>query len=147
ARIRFPLGELTKPEVREIAAAAKLPVASKVDSQDLCFLAGTDRAHFLARHGTHADTDGAIVDDDGNVLDRHRGQHRYTIGQRRGIGVASAEPLYVIDKDTRRNEVIVGPRAALRTTDVALRNARLHRAAAHVDRVKLRYHSRAIECT
>ena len=63
ARMRFPLGELTKPEVREIAAAAGLPVASKADSQDLCFLAGTDRARFLARHGELGDAPGTIVDD------------------------------------------------------------------------------------
>ncbi len=146
ARMRFPLGELTKPEVREIAAAAGLPVAGKADSQDLCFLAGTDRARFLARHGKLGDAAGAIVDGDGNVVGRHRGQHRFTVGQRRGIGVAAGEPLYVIDKDAARNEVIVGPRSALRTTHVALRNARLNRAGARVDRVKLRYRSRPVPC-
>ena len=145
-RMRFPLGELTKPEVREIAAAAGLPVASKADSQDLCFLAGTNRARFLARHGGLADTAGAIVDPDGTVVGSHDGQHRFTVGQRRGIGVAAGEPLYVIDKDADRNEVIVGPRSSLATTRVHVRAATLHRAGARVNRVKLRYRSRPLEC-
>ncbi|HUA72023.1 MAG TPA: tRNA 2-thiouridine(34) synthase MnmA [Solirubrobacteraceae bacterium] len=146
ARMSFPLGELTKPEVRQIAAAADLPVASKADSQDLCFLAGTDRARFLARHGGLDDAAGALVDEHGNVVGRHDGQHRFTVGQRRGIGIAAGEPLYVIARDAARNEVAVGPRSALRTTRVAVRNARLSRAGARVDRVKLRYRSRPLEC-
>ena len=93
ARMRFPLGELTKPEVRAIAAQAGLPVASKVDSQDLCFMAGTDRARFLARHGAIRESPGPLVDTGGNVIGRHDGQHRFTVGQRRGIGVPpSASP-------------------------------------------------------
>ena len=99
ARMRFPLGGLTKPEVSALAGDAGLPVASKADSQDLCFLAGTDRARFLARHGGLGDRPGAIVDRAGKVLGRHRGQHRFTVGQRRGLGVAGDEPLYVLDKD------------------------------------------------
>ncbi len=145
-RMSFPLGELTKPEVREIAAAAGLPVASKADSQDLCFLAGTDRARFLARHGGLGDAAGAIVDGEGNEVGRHEGQYRFTVGQRRGIGIAAREPLYVTDKDAARNEVVVGPSSALRTTRVAIRNARLSRAGTRVDRVKLRYRSRPLEC-
>ena len=141
ARMRFPLGELTKPEVREIAAAAGLPVASKADSQDLCFLAGTDRARFLTRHGRIEDRPGEIVDQQGTLLARHHGQHRFTVGQRRGIGVASGAPLYVLDKDARSNRVTVGPRSALRTSRVALRGVRLHRSGARVDAVKLRYRS------
>jgi tRNA-specific 2-thiouridylase len=144
--MRFPLGELTKPDVREIAAAAGLPVASKADSQDLCFLAGTDRARFLARHGELGDAAGAIVDGEGNVVGRHRGQHRFTVGQRRGIGIAAGEPLYVVDKDAARNEVIVGPRSSLSTAQVHVRGARLHRAGDRVNRVKLRYRSRPLEC-
>ena len=145
-RMRFPLGELTKPEVREIAAAAGLPVASKADSQDLCFLSGTNRARFLARHGALGDTAGAIVDRDGNVVGSHDGQHRFTVGQRRGIGVAAGEPLYVIDKHADHNEVIVGPRSSLATTRVHVRAATLHRAGARVNCVKLRYRSRPLEC-
>jgi tRNA-uridine 2-sulfurtransferase len=141
ARMRFPLGELTKPAVRRIAAAAGLPVAAKADSQDLCFLAGTDRAHFLARHGDLPIRQGEVVDQDGQVLAAHLGQHRFTVGQRRGLGLAHREPLYVLDKDARSNRVVVGPRSALRTSRVAVRNARLHRSGSRVDRVKLRYRS------
>jgi tRNA-specific 2-thiouridylase len=144
ARMRFPLGGLTKPEVRAIAAQAGLPVAGKADSQDLCFLAGTTRSRFLARHGGLGEHVGEIVDPDGAVLARHRGQHLFTVGQRRGLGVASAAPLYVLDKDPVRNRVTVGARAALRTRTVTLRGARLHRPGARVDRVKLRYRSKPL---
>ena len=146
ARMLFPLGDLTKPEVRRIAAAAGLPVASKADSQDLCFLAGTTRARFLARHGGVGDAGGAIVDVDGNVVGSHEGQHRFTVGQRRGLGIAAGEPLFVIDKDADRNEVTVGPRSSLATTRVHVRGARLHRPGARVNRVKLRYRSRPLAC-
>jgi tRNA-specific 2-thiouridylase len=144
ARMRFPLGDLIKPEVRRIAADAGLPVASKPDSQDLCFLAGTDRARFLQRHAGLGDHPGPIVDRDGNVLGHHRGQHRFTVGQRRGLRVNRDTPLYVLDKDAASNRVTVGPATALRTTRVALRGARLHRPGARVDRVKLRYRSRPL---
>jgi tRNA-specific 2-thiouridylase len=143
-RMRFPLGGLTKPETRARAAEAGLPVASKVDSQDLCFLAGTDRARFLARHGGLTERRGSIADPAGAVLAEHRGHHRYTVGQRKGIGVQAAEPLYVLDKDAARNRVIVGPRSALRTTEITLRDVRLHRPGARVDRVKLRYRSKPL---
>jgi tRNA-specific 2-thiouridylase len=144
ARMRFPLGELTKPEVRALAAAAGLPVAAKADSQDLCFMAGTDRGRFLARHGGLDDRLGPIVDQAGSVLGRHRGQHRFTVGQRKGLGIASGEPLYVIDKDAESNRIVVGPREALQSSHVTVRNARLHRDGARVDRVKLRYRSRPL---
>src|SRR5678816_1405461 len=115
ARLRFPLGELTKPEVRALAAEAGLPVASKAESQDLCFLAGTGKAAFLARHAGLPDRPGEIVDTGGAVLGRHRGHHHYTVGQRRGLGVAATEPLYVVGTDAGANRVTVGPRAALAT--------------------------------
>jgi tRNA-specific 2-thiouridylase len=147
ARLRFPLGELTKPEARAIAAQAGLPVASKLDSQDLCFMAGTDRSRFLARHGGIDDAPGAIVDTSGNVVGRHDGQHRFTVGQRRGLGIAApGEALYVLDKDAGSNRVIVGPRRALQTASVPVRHVRLHREGGRVDRVKLRYRSRPIMC-
>jgi tRNA-specific 2-thiouridylase len=144
ARMRFPLGELTKREVRGIAAEAGLPVATKVESQDLCFLAGTDRGRFLARHGKLADRPGDLVDHTGRPLGRHRGQHHFTVGQRRGLGVATGEPLYVLDKDAAHNRVVVGPAGALRTKRVAMRGVRLHRAGSLVDRVKLRYRSKPL---
>jgi tRNA-specific 2-thiouridylase len=144
SRMRFPLGELHKPEVRELAAAAGLPVASKADSQDLCFLAGTDRGRFLARHGGIGERPGAVVDRRGTVLASHNGQHRFTVGQRRGLGVAFGEPLFVLDKDAASNRVVVGPRAALRRSRIALRAVRLHTDGARVNRVKLRYRSRPL---
>jgi tRNA-uridine 2-sulfurtransferase len=146
ARLRFPLGELTKPEVRALAAEAELPVASKAESQDLCFLAGTGKAAFLARHGGLDDRPGEIVDRDGRVLATHRGAHHFTVGQRKGLGVASPEPLYVLATDAGSNRVVAGTREELATRAVTLRGARLHRAAAEVDRVKLRYRSRAVPC-
>jgi tRNA-specific 2-thiouridylase len=144
ARMHFPLGELTKPQVRAIAADAGLPVAGKADSQDLCFLAGTDRGRFLARHGGVDERPGAIIDQAGAVVGRHPGQHRFTVGQRRGIGVDRGGPLYVLDKDSTANTVTVGPRAALQTRRVAVRAASLHRDGARVNRVKLRYRSRPL---
>jgi tRNA-specific 2-thiouridylase len=146
ARLRFPLGDLTKPQVRALAAAAELPVASKPESQDLCFLAGTGKAAFLARHAGLPERPGDIVDAAGAVVGRHRGHHHYTVGQRRGLGVAAPEPLYVLGTDARANRVTVGPRAALATHAVAVRGARLHRAGTEVDAVKLRYRSHPIAC-
>jgi tRNA-specific 2-thiouridylase len=142
ARMRFPLGDLTKPQVRRLAADAALPVAAKAESQDLCFLAGTDRARFLAVHGNLRDLPGAIIGPDGSVLGHHRGHHRFTVGQRRGIGVAGKEPMYVLQKDAASNTVVVGTRAALQQTHVPIRGAVLHRPGGRVDQVKLRYRSR-----
>jgi tRNA-specific 2-thiouridylase len=148
ARMRFPLGELTKQRVRAIAAEHDLPVASKPDSQDLCFLAGTGRARFLERHGGLGDQPGAIVDRRGNVLGRHRGAHRFTVGQRRGLEVGGAgEPLYVLGTDVAAGTVTVGTRAELATSEVTLRDVVLHRGAGDVEAVKLRYRSPAVPCT
>jgi tRNA-specific 2-thiouridylase len=144
ARMRFPLGELTKPQVRALAAEAELPVASKADSQDLCFLAGTSRQAFLARHAGIEQVPGEIVDSDGAVIGRHAGHQAYTVGQRRGLGVAAAEPLYVLRTDAASNRVVAGTRSELQTTTVPLRGARLHRDGARVDRVKLRYRAKPL---
>jgi tRNA-specific 2-thiouridylase len=146
ARLRFPLGELVKPQVRALAREAGLPVADQRESQDLCFLAGTGKAAFLARHGGLADRPGDLVDRAGRVLGRHRGTHHFTVGQRRGIGVGASEPLYVLGTESGANRVVVGPRGELATLSVALRGARLHRDAVEVDRVKLRYRSTPVPC-
>jgi tRNA-uridine 2-sulfurtransferase len=145
-RLRFPLGELTKPEVRVLAREHDLPVASKPDSQDLCFLAGTGRERFLARHGGLRERPGAIIDRSGRELGRHRGHFHYTVGQRRGLEVAATEPLYVLQTDARSNTVTVGPRTALDVDRVMLRGVRLHRDAAEVDGVRLRYHAKILPC-
>jgi len=147
-RLRFPLGDLDKAQVRAIAAEHELPVASKPDSQDLCFLAGTGRAAFLARHGDLGERPGDIVDVAGRVMGRHSGAHRFTVGQRRGLEVGGApEPLYVLRTDAGANTVTVGPRAALATTGVRVRDARLHAPAREIDAVKLRYRAPAVPCT
>jgi tRNA-specific 2-thiouridylase len=143
-RLWFPLGDQTKPRVRELARAAELPVAERPESQDLCFLSGTSAEDFVSRHGRAARRGGEIVDLDGNLLGTHDGQENFTVGQRRGIGVAAAEPLYVVRKESQR--VVVGPRAALATSEVSVAGAILHRDASEVDRVKLRYRSAPVGC-
>jgi tRNA-uridine 2-sulfurtransferase len=148
ARLRFPLGDLPKTAVRELAREAGLPVAAKADSQDLCFLAGTGRARFLARHGGLRERPGDIVDRAGRRLGRHRGHHHFTVGQRRGLALGGTdEPLYVLATDARANTVTVGPRAALATRTVRVRGVRLYRDEATVDAVKLRYRSAPVAAT
>jgi tRNA-uridine 2-sulfurtransferase len=147
-RLWFPLGELEKPRVRKLARAAGLPVAEKAESQDLCFLAGTRRAEFLTRHAADSapDRPGDIVDLRGRVVGSHTGQQAFTVGQRRGIGVAARDPLYVLHKDPSSGRVMVGPREALATRTVVLTGATLMRPGEAVDRVKLRYRSEPIPC-
>jgi tRNA-uridine 2-sulfurtransferase len=144
-RLRFPLGELEKPRVRELARSAGLPVAEKRESQDLCFLAGVGGREFLRRHGGSS-TQGEVVDLGGRVLGRHDGQRNFTVGQRRGLGVSGPEPLYVVAKDARSGRVAVGPRRSLATRRVSVGDVRLHRPPALVDRVKLRYRQQPIPC-
>jgi tRNA-specific 2-thiouridylase len=144
ARLRFPLTELTKPEVREIAARHQLAVASKAESQDLCFLAGQGKSRFLRRHAGLHDREGAVLDSAGRTVGRHRGHHNFTVGQRRGIGVSAPEPLYVVATDAAANTVTVGTRAEIEARQVRIRNAVLHRDGSRVDGVRLRYHSRAL---
>jgi tRNA-specific 2-thiouridylase len=146
-RLRFPLTELSKPEVREIAARHDLVVAKKPESQDLCFLAGQGKARFLRRHGGLGERDGALLDRAGKTVGRHRGHHNYTVGQRRGIGVSAPEPLYVVATDAAANTVTVGTRADLETRQVRIRDAVLHRDGGSVDAVKLRYRATSIPAT
>jgi tRNA-specific 2-thiouridylase len=145
-RLRFPLGELTKPRVRALAHEAGLRVAAKKESQDLCFLAGTGKAAFLAKHGGIAGAPGDVVDAAGRRLGRHAGHHGFTVGQRRGLGVAATEPLFVLATDAATNTVTVGPRPALDTRRVTVRDVVLHRPADEIDHVKLRYRSTPIAC-
>ncbi len=145
-RLRFPLAELAKPRVRELAAAAGLPVASKSESQDLCFLAGEGKRTFLARHAGLEDRPGAIVDADGRAVGHHPGFHNFTVGQRRGLGIGGGEALYVLRTDPSENRVVVGAREDLARHRVRVRDAMLRRPGERVDRVKLRYRSRPIGC-
>jgi tRNA-specific 2-thiouridylase len=120
--LRFPLGGLSKPEVRAIAEELGLSVAAKQDSQDICFVPQGKYSDIIAKLKPTAATPGDIVHIDGRVLGRHDGILRYTVGQRRGLGVASGEPLYVVHLDAERAQVIVGPREALETHKIYLRN-------------------------
>jgi tRNA-uridine 2-sulfurtransferase len=146
-RISFPLGGLTKDAVRQLARDAGLPVADKRESQDLCFVAGLGGRAFLQRHGgPRLRRPGEIVDRQGRVLGRHEGHHNYTVGQRRGLGVAASEPVYVLEKDPSTNRVVVGAREELRVRRIAVEDATLHRPASEVESVRLRYHAEPIPC-
>jgi tRNA-specific 2-thiouridylase len=110
ARASFPVGDHTKPEIRKIAESLGLPTATRPDSQDLCFLAGDDYRNFLRRNAPETLTAGQIVSSDGDVIGEHTGLADYTIGQRKGLGVASSVPLYVLGKDIATNRLHVGNR-------------------------------------
>ena len=109
ARTRFPLGDMVKSEVRETARRLGLPVADRQDSQDLCFLAGGDYRSFLDRYAPETATSGPIVEWNGQVVGEHQGLAFYTIGQRKGLGLAKPQPWYVLGKDIAHNTLVVGP--------------------------------------
>jgi tRNA-specific 2-thiouridylase len=141
ARVAFPLGDDTKAAVRAEAESVGLAAARRPESQEACFLAGGDYRDFLARAGL-APSPGEIVDESGAVLGRHDGLWRFTPGQRRGVGVASREPLHVLRSDRGSNTLVVGPRRALGTRIVIARG-RLYDPVAEAD-AKLRYRSPAV---
>ncbi|MCX5515518.1 tRNA 2-thiouridine(34) synthase MnmA [Kaistia algarum] len=120
--IRFPLGGLTKPETRDIARELGLEIAEKPDSQDICFVPGGRYSDVIAKLKPGAAEPGDIVHVDGRVLGTHRGIIHFTVGQRRGIGIAQAEPLYVLRLDADRRQVVVGPREALLVRRLRLRD-------------------------
>jgi tRNA-specific 2-thiouridylase len=113
ARSLFPIGGQTKEETRSHAERLGLPVAGKPDSQDLCFAPAGDAAAFVEARAPHLVRAGEVVDPAGRVLGRHRGSHRFTVGQRRGLGVSTGERTYVVDVDASSNRVVVGPAALL----------------------------------
>jgi tRNA-specific 2-thiouridylase len=146
SRLRFPLGAMRKAEVRELAAAAGLPVANRRDSQDLCFLAGTRQGAFLERHGGLGERTGRILDLGGNVLGEHAGAHTFTVGQRHGLGIGGGEPLYVLATDMSESTVTVGSREDLLCDGVQVREVTLHRDGGCVDGVKVRSRGRRFPC-
>ncbi len=116
ARLRralFPVGSYSKAEVRTLAETYGLPTAARRDSQDLCFLAGSDYREFLKRNGAGFQRPGPIVDGTGKVIGEHTGLSNYTIGQRKGLGVSGSAPLYVVAKDAIANTIVVGLEADL----------------------------------
>ncbi|MBZ8132108.1 tRNA 2-thiouridine(34) synthase MnmA [Afifella sp. IM 167] len=120
--LRFPLGDLSKAEVREIAAEMGLAVADKADSQDICFVPTGRYSEVIEKLKPNAVEEGDIVHVDGRVLGRHKGVMHYTVGQRRGLGIAAPEPLFVVRLDATRSRVVVGPREALATQRFHLRS-------------------------
>ncbi len=112
-RACFPIGDLDKDVVRAHARELGLRVADKPDSQELCFVPSGGHAEFIGARVAHAPEAGSIVTRDGRTLGRHEGIHHFTVGQRKGLRIASSAPLYVLAVDAPRNEVVVGPRAAL----------------------------------
>ncbi len=119
--LRFPLGGLSKDVTRDLARALDLEVADKPDSQDICFVPEGKYASVVERLRPGAAEPGDIVDLDGAVLARHAGVIHYTVGQRRGLGVATGDPLYVVRLDAEKRQVVVGPREALSTAMVVLK--------------------------
>ena len=120
--LRFPLGDRSKPEVRELARQFGLAIADKHDSQDICFVPTGHYAQVIERLKPGAAEAGEIVDLDGRVLGSHSGIIHYTVGQRRGLGIATGAPLYVVRLDAERRRVVVGPREALRMSRITLRD-------------------------
>jgi tRNA-uridine 2-sulfurtransferase len=120
--LRFPLGGMSKAAVRELARELGLEVAEKHDSQDICFVPQGKYADVIRSMHPEAMAPGEIVHLDGRVLGRHEGIVNYTVGQRKGLGVAAGEPLYVVRLEHRTGRVVVGPRAALLTRTVRLRD-------------------------
>jgi len=148
ARTLFPIGALAKPVVRAVAAALELPVANKPESQDICFVAGRSYADFVEQQ-TSADEHrvGRIVDRAGQVLGSHAGVHRFTVGQRRGVGGGSPEPRYVTAIDAASGEVTVGGRADLAVAGFVARDVRWTSAPHHGPAlVRLRHRHAPVAC-
>jgi tRNA-specific 2-thiouridylase len=120
--LRFPLGSMTKGETRALAAALGLPVASKPDSQDICFAPTGDYASVIRKLNPASDEPGEIVHVDGRVLGTHRGIINFTVGQRKGLGIATGDPLFVIRIEPSSRRVVVGPRDLLRVSRLSLRD-------------------------
>lgn len=148
ARSLFPVGGLAKPVVRAIADALELPVANKPESQDICFVAGRSYADFVEQQSSaQQHRPGRIVDRSGEVLGTHDGVHRFTVGQRRGIGGGAAEPRYVTAIDARSGDVTVGGRAELAVAGFVVRDVRWTCAPHHGPaQVRLRHRHAPVAC-
>jgi tRNA-specific 2-thiouridylase len=147
-KLLFPLGEMTKQEVRAHAARLQLPVAEKGESQDVCFIPDGDYVRFLETEGGIVPRPGAFVLADGRRIGDHQGIHRYTIGQRRGMGIAWSEPLFVVGIDATQDQVQVGTRAELAASGlIATRvNWLVPQSGPVAADCKIRYRHRAVPC-
>lgn len=119
----YPIGHLPKQEVRALARGFGLPVSEKPDSQEICFVPDDDYAGLVERVRPELASTGQFIDTAGRVVGAHRGHHRFTVGQRRGIGIAAAEPLYVVSKDPATNAVVIGSRDELATQEILVSDA------------------------
>ncbi|MEM9775108.1 MAG: tRNA 2-thiouridine(34) synthase MnmA, partial [Chloroflexota bacterium] len=152
AHVKFPIGEYTKPEVRQLAQKFDLPVASKSDSMDLCFLSGEDYRDFLNRHIPEINEPGPILSSAGKHLGQHTGLPNYTIGQRKGLGVSSPEPLFVLRKDAEQNTLVLGNRKDVVTHQLFVRQVSWvagkppHQNTVPCE-VKIRYKARPVSAT
>lgn len=144
AHMLFPLGDLTKPQVRELAERNGFINAQKAESQDICFVPDGDYASFIAMRTGNTFEPGSIVNRDGEVLGCHTGLIHYTIGQRKGIGVAAAEPLYVYAKDIERNELVVDTDANTLCTAIEVHDVNFIAQASlpHPERFTVKAHYR-----
>jgi tRNA-specific 2-thiouridylase len=156
SRTDFPLGELDKSAVRDIARQAALPVAEKPESQEICFVPSGNYVRFIEaylgeRGETIPEEEGDLVTTSGEVVGRHRGVHHYTIGQRKGLGIATGRPLYVLELDRAANRVIVGDDAELRSESCEVRDVNWISFAALEARVratvKIRHRHEPAEAT
>ncbi|CAG1008928.1 tRNA-specific 2-thiouridylase MnmA [Anaerolineales bacterium] len=145
----FPVGEYPKPEIRRLAAEFGLPTASRADSQDLCFLAGEDYRNFLQRNAPEILQPGNIVTTEGKVVGKHDGLANYTIGQRKGLGVFSPDPLYVITKNASNNTLIIGAADELGFTELTAHDVNWISGEAPKEPfralVKIRYSAKEVE--
>ncbi|MDX1662408.1 MAG: tRNA 2-thiouridine(34) synthase MnmA [Candidatus Promineifilaceae bacterium] len=151
AQVLFPVGEYTKEEIRAIAARLDLPVASKKESMDLCFLGDGDYRRFLQEHAPTLSTPGPIITSDGETLGQHEGLPLYTIGQRKGLGISAGEPMYVLRKEVERNALVVGTREELGQTELVARDVNWVVPTTPPEgtraEVKIRYKARPVRAT
>ncbi len=148
SRLLFPLGALTKPEIRRISAEHGLITAHKSESQDICFIPDNDYVRFIQQRTSSREKAGKFIHADGTVLGTHRGLSQYTIGQRKGLGIAYRYPLYVLRKDPQQNTIIVGPNEALFQNTLQASDCRFISPAFQPDQArvtaKIRYSQQAV---
>jgi tRNA-specific 2-thiouridylase len=148
-KVLFPIGGYTKPEVRELAQKFGLPVASKSESQDLCFLGDGDYRRFLQEYSQQASQPGPILTSSGEELGQHNGLPFYTIGQRKGLGISSSVPLFVLRKDVAENALIVGPKSELGQQTLIARDVNWLSGQPPIEpiaaQIKIRYKAKAID--